>query len=68
MWESFWDLSTMRVNGMSIGNIPLDKMVWYAESQLGLDDDEADAFVWIMRRTDNHFVNKQAAKAAKSDK
>lgn len=53
---------------MGLGSIPLDKIRWYAESELQLTDDEADAFVWIIRRTDNHFVNKQAEKQAKANK
>ncbi len=38
--------------------IPFDKIRWYAENELLLDEDEAEAFVWIMRRVDNHFVTK----------
>ncbi len=63
LWQSFWDLHTERINGMSIGPIPISKMHWYADVELGLDQDETSAFVYIMRRTDSFFVSKQAEKA-----
>jgi hypothetical protein len=62
-WESFWDLHTERINGMSLGPIPISKMHWYADVELGLDDDEKSAFIYIMRRVDSFFVSKQNAKA-----
>ena len=61
-WEAFWDLSTMRVSGMSLGPIPLDKIHWYADAELGLDEDEKRAFVYIIRRLDSHFIGKLAEK------
>jgi len=57
----------MRSNGMSLGPIPFDKMHWYADEELGLDEDERRAFVWVIRRTDGHFLAFMA-KSAKSDK
>ncbi len=36
--------------------IPFDKIHWYAERVLMLDDEGTAAFVWIMRRVDNHFI------------
>lgn len=59
LWESYWDLHTMR--GVSMGGampIPYDKIRWFALEELQLDPDEADAFIWMMRRVDNHFVAK----------
>lgn len=58
----------MRINGMGLGSIPLDKIHWYANEELGLDYDERTAFIWIMRRVDTHFLNVQAERAARSNK
>lgn len=68
LWESFWDLDTMRDSSMGIRSIGLDKIHWYAKAELDLDFDERTAFVWIMRRVDTHYVEKQAAKMNKSNK
>lgn len=68
LWESFWDLDTMRFNGMGISPIPLDKLHWYADVELGLDFDQKTAFVWVMRNVDTHYVNKQVAKMNKQSK
>jgi hypothetical protein len=68
LWEAFWDLHTTRINSMALGPIPIDKMHWYADVELELDDDERRAFVWIMRRLDSHFIGKMAEKNRKHDK
>jgi len=62
LWEAFWDLHTERINGMSLGPIPISKMHWYADVELGLDHDEKSAFIYIMRRADSFFVSKQSQK------
>lgn len=59
----------MRQNGMALGPIPLDKMYWYAERVLGIDDlEDQDAFVWVIRRVDGHFVNRRNAEAEQQAK
>ncbi|MBD8619756.1 hypothetical protein IFT67_12570 [Sphingomonas sp. CFBP 13728] len=70
LWESFWEVHTMRPPAFSgVAPIPLDKIEWYARHELGFDDDEAEAFKFIMRRADNVFVNEIAKKqAANSNK
>lgn len=49
---------------MALGPIPISKMHWYADVELGLDQDEMSAFTYIMRRADSFFVSKQNAKAS----
>lgn len=68
LWEAFWDLSTERISTMSLGPIPISKIHWYAEVELGLDDDERQAFVYIIRRLDSYFIGKSAEKASKQNK
>jgi hypothetical protein len=53
---------------MSLGPIPISKMHWYADAELGLDQEERRAFVWIMRRLDSHFIGKLAEKNNKQNK
>jgi hypothetical protein len=68
LWEAFWDLNTTRLSAMSLGPIPIDKIHWYADAELGLDEDEKRAFVWIIRRLDSHFIGKMADKNSKQNK
>ncbi len=68
LWEAFHDLGTMRVNGMAMGQIPYDKIVWYANDVLDFEPDETEAFVWIMRRVDTHYVNKMAERMERNSK
>lgn len=69
LWEAFWDLSTMRSPAMAgLTSIPYDKIRWYAANELQLDDEEADAFLWVIRRVDSHFVNRTNTKAASQSK
>jgi hypothetical protein len=54
-------------NGMSLGTVPMDKLYWYAEHELGMDEDDQRAFVFVMKRADRHFVgtlNERSNKAA----
>jgi len=68
LWESFWEVHTMRPPAFSgAAPIPLDKIEWFAKHKLSLDDDEADAFEFIIRRADNAFVS-EVAKMNKADK
>ena len=68
LWEAFWDMRSMAPSGMGLSLIPVDKIHWYADVELGLDEDEKSAFVWIMRRVDSHFVSRQNEKTSKSSK
>ncbi len=45
--------------------IPIKRIHWYGQDWLKLDEDELDAFVWIIRRTDSFVVSKAQEKAAK---
>jgi hypothetical protein len=58
----------MAVNSMSHAPIPIDKLHWYARNELELDDDERQAFVWIMRRVDSSFVAKMNKRDADNAK
>lgn len=66
-WEAFNDLGTERNNGMGIGPIPFSKIKEYA-ADLGLTEREKEAFVWIIRKLDIHYLNKQAQEAAERNK
>ncbi len=64
LWGCFWDVATMRPPAFSgAATIPIDKIEWYAKTQLRYDDEETDTFVWIIRRVDSFFVGKVAEKA-----
>lgn len=58
--KAFYDLSTCRTSGMSIGPIPWTAMVLYADRQR-LDWDVTEAFIDIIRQMDNSFVDYQTA-------
>lgn len=64
-WTAFTDLGSERSTGMSLGPIPRSKIKEYAVEELELDTRETDAFVYIIRKADVHFINLQAAKAEK---
>jgi hypothetical protein len=69
LWETFWDVGTMRPPAFAgAAPIPIDKLQWYAETLLGYDDEEADAFVWIMRQVDSAFVALIAEQQSKDSK
>lgn len=54
--KAFWDLSTCRQVGMGLGPIPWDSMVRYAQFY-GLEDDVAEAFVYIIRAMDIVYLD-----------
>lgn len=67
--DALWELDTLRpfvIAGMDNkivhGFIPVDKIHWYAECELQLDDDERQAFVWIIRRADSAYVSLKNSK------
>ena len=52
------------MGAMGQGPIPRSKMKEYAE-ELELDDRETEAFIYIIRETDIHYLNLQAEKSMK---
>lgn len=68
LWESFWELNTMRPPAFAgAARIPIDKIEWYAVHKLGYDEDETEAFEFIMQRADAAFVNEAAKQQAKDN-
>lgn len=55
----FQTLSGMESSRIIWGFIPLDKIHWYATVELGLNDEERMAFVFIIRTVDPHYVAKK---------
>lgn len=53
--SAFWDLSTCRSNGFSVGLIPWNRVREYAEFA-GLDRDNAFTFTAIIRRLDEAYL------------
>jgi hypothetical protein len=64
-WTAFNDLSTERQVGMGLGPIPIRATDWYA-GRLMLTERETEAFVSIIRNVDVYYLNKVAARTAKS--
>lgn len=56
--KSFYDLSTCRSSGMSIGQIPWTAMITYA-THYGLAWDVTEAFIDIMREMDEAYIDDQ---------
>jgi len=59
---AFWELSTCRAMGMSIGPIPWDKVVDYARFA-GLDYDNLGLFVMVIRAMDSVYLEWLSKKA-----
>ena len=63
-YDAFRELGTERHSGMSLGAIPRTKIKEYAE-ELELNTREAEAFLYVIRHIDIHFIKLQDAKAEK---
>lgn len=65
-YDAFLELSSERNNSaMSAGPIPISKIRWYAEEELDLNERETEAFKYVLRHLDIHYLNLQAKKAEK---
>ena len=56
--KSFYDLSTCRINGMGMGQIPWRDIISYA-SWYNLEKDITEAFVDIIREMDTAYIDYQ---------
>lgn len=54
-WDAFWDLSTERQLGMSMGPIPRISIKRYAD-EAGFDDEQYDMFRRLMRTMDAIYM------------
>ena len=68
-WTAFNILGSERgPGGMGMGQIPRSKAREYAEKELGLTPRETEAFLYIIRNADIHYLNAQHSKAEKRSK
>lgn len=67
-WTAFNELATERSLGMSIGPIPMSAIYWYADDILELDNRQKEAFAYIMRRADNHYLGIQSERVKRQSK
>jgi hypothetical protein len=56
LWNAFWELSTERQLGMSVGPIPGSKIGEYLRDEMELTGAEYDRARAIIRKTDNAYV------------
>jgi hypothetical protein len=56
LWNAFWELSTERQLGMSIGPIPVSKIREYLHDELDLHGAEYDRARAIIRKADDAWV------------
>jgi hypothetical protein len=56
LWNAFWELTTERQFGMSIGPIPVSKIREYLRDELELDGGEYDRVRTIIRKADDAYV------------
>lgn len=61
-WTAFSDLGSERNGEGGRGQIPRTKIKQYAVEELGYDERETEAFVFIMRQADIHYQNIQIEK------
>lgn len=54
--RAFWDLSSCRPSSFSVGPIPWNLIVQYAE-RYGLDEDIVESFIYIMRAMDKVYLD-----------
>ena len=68
-FEAFYDLGSERINGMSVGEIPWRAAWFYARERLGMDEEEASRFWFLVKQMDivyiNHIENKNKPKNKK---
>ena len=57
---AWYDLSTERPVGMAEGFIPRSKIRAYGIDELGLDGDDLEFFIGVMRRIDNGYLSNEA--------
>ena len=62
--RAFWDLSTCRSVGMSVGPIPWRDMSEYARVE-GLDPDVRAAFIQVLRQLDVKYLDWHRAQEEK---
>lgn len=56
LWNAFWELSTERQLGMTIGPIPVSKIREYLHDELELHGAEYDRARAIIRKADDAYV------------
>jgi hypothetical protein len=66
LMQAFWDLSTERQVGMTLGPIPMSRVDALADRS-GLDRDNADTLRRAVRAMDREFLKWAAAKAKKEE-
>ena len=52
--DAFWELSTERDFGYSLGPIPWSKIMLYAD-RIGLNPTMCDVFLLVMRELESHY-------------
>ena len=67
LFDAFWELSTERQIGMSLGPIPVTAMMSHADLY-DLTKPETLAFIKVMRAMDNLYLGIERESAAKSSK
>ncbi len=60
-YEAFWELSSDRQSGMSVGQIPSGSIARFA-SDLEMDTDAADFLRAVLRSLDNIYLSHQSGK------
>lgn len=65
-YTAFQELSTDRPVGMGVGQIPWTSIDRFAERH-GLEEEEYDSFLYLIRRMDEEFMDHANAQASKGD-